>query len=586
MKTLGRSNRISGITCSLALVASFASMSCGILPFGHTSDDSAGPSPETPEAHQANETAPTVVPETKASQAIDVGGLTMNEVSLNLPGDFRVQQVERDSSGSFYVSLISNAKKADNSTTPAFAILKLDKSGKEVWRFPTSENAAAPQSSPDTVGPFFIGSLANIHVTDSGDVLLIGIRDWGVKISSDTSVVNLALANSNFPASKIAGAASADHVGNVAFIAALSGAGTTADSPRILSYARLATPVWWTPRSISRQADGSITIQSDTGAIGDGYVQQYQHVDMALSKVIDSACFATRTPNPASGKDRLVAVASSASTEIVTSMTKAPTMAVDGADLSTVVKSLSGDTGRCWDAIGSRMMPTGDNAFKILQPSILASGQAMTSKVESLNDIVTGGNLFSEYDSDNSVVLGSQFAPVNLATAVATTAESTIARSFSSGSELAYMGIGSPDLLGRSILSIGNQRSSDPKSWKIELGSSNLRSPASLDMTMSPDSRFIFAAWTDVHFSGETLAGNRALRIAQIPMETKSLEKTKIVSLDVPAKTGHVSYSSVRMTPYADNGVAIFATAGTPDGVSKAPLLQMKYSTLLVGFLK
>ncbi len=247
---------------------------------------------------------PSAEPAEKAT-SIDPATLTFLETNIDLVGDFRVSKVERDASGNYYVAFVT--------ATPAFALIKFDATGKELWRFPTLENSTIGTDTPDKVGSYLLGRLSDMHVSPKGDVWLLGLRHEAVDVKGmDSRLANFG--SITWKATQTVGPV--DYLfANVVFMTRILGSGITADAPNVAFETRLAAPVWWTPLAIRAEDDGSITLESSSGR-----VQQVQTVDPSFSKVSASACFVTETPHASTGGDRLLSVAFAAPQPVVEAM--------------------------------------------------------------------------------------------------------------------------------------------------------------------------------------------------------------------------------------------------------------------------
>ncbi len=510
-------------------------------------DDSEGQEPktETPVEEPAAEPAQKAAP-------IDPGTLTFLETNIDLVGDFRVSKVERDTNGNYYVAFVT--------ATPAYALIKFDGTGKELWRFPTLENSTVGTDTPDKVGSYLLGRLSDMHVSPAGDVWLLGLRDQGVDVKGmDGRLANFA--SVTWKATQSVGPV--DYLfANVVFMTRILGAGNTADAPKIAFETKLAAPVWWTPLAIRAGDDGSITLESSSGG-----VQQVQTVDPTFSKVSASSCFVTETPHVSSGSDRLLSVAFAAPQPVVDAMI-APLPATFSSDLAAAadfkkaaLESLAAGSGRCWDLIGTRVMPEGIDSFRIQMPSILAAGQRIVSRVESLKDLLSGDDAYEEFDF---VFPG---APVF----------------FAGSGGLLYLGLGDADLVGNRDLLVGNGRTTVPKGWTVDLETNAQRVPESLATLTAAGGSDLAVAWTDLHLQGETNEGDRALRLARLPTAKPNQKEKTLVSFEVPPTTGHSSFSSVQLADASAGRLAVFATVGTQDPATPG---RMKQATLIIGFTK
>ncbi len=550
-------------------------------------------SPDEPQEELAPVEEPRVKPKKKVSGALNVGTLKLVETNIDLVGDFRIKKVEQDAAGYHYVALVSDVKATEESDpVPGYAIIKFDSKGQEVWRFPTLENAAVTTVSDETIGAYLLGALADMHVTPAGDVFLVGIRAKELSLKESDSIANFKAGGWQLMDLTFTGEGTPrqDNFGNLAFLSRIRGAGLEKDSPKFESYATLAAPLWWTPHAIWMDESGAITLESSSGGTSDGVVQQVQRIDADFATVRESACFVSRGVNGSVGDQRLLNIAVTAPESLVNLMTAALTAKFEEKDiaevsnyLSTSFTKLRGEQGRCWDLIGSRVMPSDDEAFRIKRPDALAAGEAMSSKVESLEDLLLGKKSFEEYEITNSAIVGSRSWTPDVFGPQYQTLEVGHARWFALGDEMIHVGLGGADILGKNELLIGNARIVEKKSWQVSLETSSQRHPASIDMAVI--GKNVVTAWTDVHRPGETNAENRALRIAQIPTKQLDGDSLTVHEFEVPASTGHASFSSVRLASGKGNSLAVFATVGTREGEASA-VAKMKQATLLIGFTK
>jgi hypothetical protein len=544
----------------------------------------------------------------QVSTALNTESLTFLETQIDLLGDFRVKKVERDSTGNYYAAFVSDVREtAVSSAVPGYALIKFDAAGKELWRFPTLATVENAPISNSRIGSYMRGALSDMQVTADGRIFLIGLAQYAQDLPNPP-------ADRPAPAGTIANLNSARgwpraerqlpdlsiltrRLVNVTFLKQLLGGGITANSPSVISQTVLATPVWWTPTAVHMDSDGAVSIESASGLVQNvGVVQQIQRIDANFSKVLESVCFVSQNIHASSGKYRLVNLATAASASAVERMSAPVILTYSDVDASTDPEAFrtailthenTRENGRCWDLIGSRVMPADDTNFKIIKPSILVDGQAMTSKVASLSDLLPSGkNSFEEYGITTKGVEGSPSWTPLYFESQAKSSELSSARWFALGSELIHLGLDTEDLFGNHLLVVGNGRMNAEKSWRVALRSSSERSPGSLDLVSIGNGQHLAIAWTDVHLPGESNAENRGLRIAQLPIGSLTQDQAQLFQFEVPASTGHSSFSSVRLADAGNGGLAVFATVGTREANSSAELAVMKQATLLIGFTK
>lgn len=565
-------------TAALLSLAFYALLpACGSIR-GSGGDDTPPP-PVVQEAPQQAEPSTVEAPVALAATAdLKLESLAFVETNIDLTGDFRVKKVQRDNQGHYYVALVSDVMdKQEKPVGPGYAILKFDTAGKELWRFPTLENSATDPISPNKVGSYLLGALSDMYVTAEGNLWLIGLDSYQTAIAAAGSGTI-----SNFGKINWAEAAFQLMPGsvNVVFISQIAGEGLTANAPKAVSKTLLAAPTWWSPRSIRTDADGAIVVESSTGGTTDGIVQQVQRIDPSFGRVIESACYISKGVNASTGSARLLNVAFSAPANLVSGMLVPIVKSADKA-------ALDAQAGRCWDIVGTRVMPAEDKAFKIQVPSVLAAGQLITSRIESQGDLLPSSkNSFEEYDVSNEFISGSKTWASENFQSQSDSIEYGHARLFAMGNELMHFGLAKPDLFGKSLLVVGNGRLLETKSWQIDLKTNSQRFPASLDLLVTADNKHVLTTWTDLHLAGETSADSRALRIAQIPTDSLKQAQAKHFEFEVPTSTGHSSFSSVRLADGANGQVAVFATIGTRNVASPPEGSKMKQAMLLIGFTK
>jgi hypothetical protein len=520
----------------------------------------------------------------------DLNGLQLNEVKLDLEGDFRILQVERDSAGNYYLALVADiVRKGATASEPAFSLVKLDSAGAELWRFPTRENIAATSETPERVGSYLAGSLSHMSVSDSGEIILSGIRSFKQKIVEGTF--------KNFkPAQWTVGKNGADtapavYLGDVAFISRIDGAGSAADSPRQLSQLKLAVPLWWRPLAARRLSDGNMMLESTSGGGADGFVVQSQILSNDLSKLVSSTCFLSPAASRSVGSNSMAMVAATAAEAQVKRMDQAPGASYIAPPetqepnfLAGLATEISKNNGRCWDALNSQMMGPQSETIRIHKPQSLAAGQMMTAKVEAMIDLMSVQTSFEEYEIDHKLVSGSSAWGLNSDGPKSEAFEQGRAQISAAGGEIILLGMSAVDMFGNSELVLSNGRNTQSKAWTMQLGSNSGRTPSSVDFAVMSNGNQSVAAWLDVHSPGETNAGNRALHLKSVgPVNGQSESK---LSMSVPESTGHNSFSSVRLRNAGGGRLAVFATAGTRALASPENNARMESATLLIGFSK
>jgi hypothetical protein len=585
-----------------SLVATWikSSLLCGSVLFGACGSDNEkqnNPQPESSKSPSPSAEVPAAeVPSSgnlttqKSYSASDIEGLQLTEVKLDLEGDFRILQVERDASGNYYLALVTDiTRKGATVSEPAFALLKLDASGTEIWRFPTRENIASTAETADRVGSFLAGSLSHMSVSESGEIVLSGIRSFRHKIA-DGEFKNFKPAQ--WTVGKNGGDnAPAVHLGDIAFISRIDGRGNAADSPRQLSQLKLAVPLWWRPLAARRLADGNLMLESTSGGGADGYVMQAQVLSQDLNKLVYSACYLSPAASAAVGGNYLVMAAATAAEAQVKRMDQVPASSYvappDTAEanfLAALSTEITKNHGRCWDALDSQMMGTPTETIKIHKPQSLAAGQVMTAKVESLTDLLTTQTSFEEYEVDYKMVAGSSGWGLNTDGPKSDAFEQGRARLSTVAGAMVLIGLSPVDMFGNSELQLSNGRNTQAKAWTMLLGANSGRSPSSVDLVEMAAGSLSVAAWLDVHSPGETNAGNRALHLKNVGSDLGQHDAK--LSFSVPESTGHNCFSSVRLRNDGNRRLAVFATAGTRVLSSSENNARMESATLLIGFSK
>lgn len=568
-----------------ALFSTLVATGCG----GKTGGGSATPVP-VPVASPEAQVEPVV--ETPI-EAFDLKTMTFIETNIDLIGDFRVKKVERDAKGHYYVALVSDVKVGATST-PGYALMKFDESGKELWRFPTFENTSTNggTASSERAGSFLLGALADFHVTPLGEIWTIGIKQAGVNMSAST-IKNLAKYNLVSPLATSDQATVSYRMGNVVFLSHIVGSGVTPDAPKALSYEQLAAPTWWQPLSIRVDSTNAIAIESASGpwAAHGGVTQQVQLIAPDFSKVVNSVCYVAAVASASSGEPRLINLAVAAPAELIAKLPGVFTAAAAPAAVPTAAVAIelaraavSAASGGCWDLIGATFMPKENPKFIVNKPTALAAGQEIIARVESLSDLLNGTKAFEEYDISNLSTAGSEPWIQGIAAGQSQAFEKSYAQCIASGNELIYIGLSSEDIIDNNKLFLGNGRSTAGKAWSVDLITQNGRSPGSFDILDAKGVTGLFAAWTDVHQPGETNEGNRGLHLAQIdPAHPETFIPQEF---EAPITTGHSSFSSVRLADGPGGKIAVFATVGTRNHEFSADNAQMQQATLIIGFTK
>ncbi len=576
--------KLSNQKSALALIAITALMNgCGGDEKKKANNDNSIPVVEEPSTQEVP-VVDTPVVESK------IDSLQLTDTKIDLEGDFRIKKVQRDAVGNYYVAVVSTVKENPTSQpVRGYVVIKFDTNGKELWRFPTVENASSTPNSNNKIGSYLVGNLTDMDVNKDGEILLFGLKSSMVQLTIDLRAVNFSPAkwpSTVWPASEANGNAQrSDFLGNLVFITKVKGSGVTAHAPIAETTTTLASPVWWQPIAISWEAAGSILIESSSGGNATGIVKNVERLNGKLTKISAATCYLAPKAVSASGSSRLAQVASTASASLVESMTAPLKMSIEigAANLeaynSSARSAVMAEMGRCWELFGAKVMSAEDTQQNIVKPTMLAAGQNMTFRVASEKDLLDKKQTFESYDLDAANIPLENPWYANQVEPSVNPFENPLAKWTDVESELVYLGLSGADLLGNRNLILSNYRLTEAKAWKVELQTNSMRQPASLDL-MRADSELLIA-WTDLHLAGETNAGLRALRIAKVDASKPSDDSMEVTSLDVPASVGHMTFTSVRLAR-ASSGAAVFATAGTPS----TDATKIEHATLLIGFTK
>jgi hypothetical protein len=547
-----------------------------------------GSSPDTPVVEEVEKITKPTKP-MKKPKAVVPTEFSFVEKELELQGDFRVKTVKRDGNGNYYAAIVSDIVNEDKSVQPGYLVIKFDEVGEEVWRFPTRENVAVDADTIDRKGSYLLGSLTDIHVTEFGDIYLLGLRTTNHFIQPGEAWKNFKEAN--WPLAKATVGSLGARTANVVFVSKIEGSGMDANSPQFSSYTNLVSPVWWTPNAIKTDLEGDLIIESSSDG-ANGVVQQTQVIQKDFEYVKNSICYISQGRNSSSNSDqKLINVASGAPVGLVENMLKPLTMSLPVTTVEATtpeqfnadaLKANAQNKGRCWDLIKSTVMVADDEGVNVVKPTVAAEGEEMTSQVESLEDLISESNDFEAYKVTNEYISGSNSWETNPFALQASTFQGGFSNWFGIDDEFIHVGLDRLNQVGSSQLVIGNGRTFKQKSWKINLRSSTQRQPGSIDVRKSESS--IYVAWTDLHLTAETFANERSLRIANIPTASKVQKDVEFFEFNVPEETGHSSFSSVRLADGPNDFPAVFATVGTRQDGSNPKAASMASSTLLIGF--
>jgi len=522
--------------------------------------------------------------------ATNIKDIDFVDTKVDLEGDFRIKEVLRDHGGNYYVAIVSSVKETPTAApVRGYVVMKFDNAGKELWRFPTIENASATPNSSSKIGSYLVGDLYDMDVSKDGDVLLLGLKSSMTKLAADMRAANFSAEKwqaTIWPASEANGnSQKTEFLGNLVFVTKVRGSGRTPNSPIADVTTTLASPAWWQPIAISWESSGSILIESSSGGNGQGIVKNVERLDNKLSKVSSAACYLAPSAMATSGQNRLALIASAASQSLVENMTASlkPNFQIAAANAEAFSlaarTSVMGDKGHCWELFAAKIMTDTDSQHNVAKPTVLATNEGMAYRVASEKDLLDRKPAFESYDLNTSLIpTDLPWYATNIETAIKPN-ENPMAKWYAVDADLVYLGFSNADLLGNRNLVLSNHRLLETKTWALDLQTNSMRQPASLDLIRTETDMMM--AWTDLHLAGETNAGQRALRIAKADAVTPANESLEIHSFEVPATIGHTTFTSVRLGRAA-NGAAVFATAGT----TNASTNEIEQATLLIGFTK
>lgn len=551
-----------------------------------------GDSP-TPVPEQVVAEEPAPVTETPAVTPTPAAvKLVFKETNVDLVGDFRVFKVKRDSTGNFYVAFVSDVKPTPDATAevPGYTVIKFDQTGKELWRFPTLENSLVSNPTSGSAGSYMLGILADMDVSPEGRILMVGVKTVNTDIAklslsnfSKTLFTKGVVKTTTTAADGTATVTTVDSwTGNVNFFVTIDGSGLGANDPSITSEHFLASSIAWKPISAKYDDDtNSFVLVSSTGGSGLA-VMQAQRIKTDFSTVKESVCYAAQQAHAPTTDRQFVNMSIYAPEASTVKMSAAPTLSVESGkaeDLLALVKA--NDAGRCWNIFTATLMTETEEGITIYKPKNLAAGESMESQVEYIEDLFSKANEFKAYKIHNELFSQSEtwindmFGPQYLRIEGATTTMAAV------GNGLAHFSFANQDMAGHKQLIVGNGLNAEDDGWKVFTKSNSNRSPGSLDIINAGTQ--VVAAWTDLHAAGETNADNRALRLVRMPANDLTGTKTTYESHEVPASTGHSTFSSVRLAAAKDGTLVVFATVGTKLEGTSPQSARLKQATLLIG---